>query len=105
MRSWIMLTLLMVLALGSLAGLTGCATPSPEAAADLRVPDRELEKNVASRLNQDMVLSRAAIRPVSDEGVVTLHGLVNSEAQRMRAMAITRATPGVLGVIDQLKRF
>lgn len=105
MRSCFTLVLLMALAVGSLAGLAGCSTPPPEAAADLRVPDQELEKNVSSRLSQEMVLNRASIRPVSDEGVVTLNGLVNSEAQRMRAIAIARATPGVLGVIDQLKRF
>ena len=101
----IKLGLLLVLALGSLAGFTGCATPPSDAVSDAQVPDRELERTLITRLNQEMLLDRASIGPASDEGVVTLKGVIHNEQQRMRAIAITRATPGVKGVIDELKRF
>ena len=94
-----------MLAVGLLCGGMGCATPPADGAAEERTSDRELESAILGRLNQEMLLDRASIRPSSDQGVVTLTGVVRNESQRMRAVAITRATPGVLGVIDHLRAF
>lgn len=96
--------LMLLLAAGSLFALTGCATPPAGENISERVSDRELERLVMSRIAQEVLLDRATIMAVSDESVVTLKGMIITESQRMRAIAIARATPGVLGVIDQLTR-
>ena len=83
----------------------GCATAdAPAATADQREAT-ELSQRVMARLTNDPFLERASIRATSDEGVVTLRGMLRNESQRARALSIARATPGVRGVIDQLRIF
>ncbi len=107
MKRWPLVKLMLVLGLGWWGGvaLVGCASVDPAAETRVSSSDQELRNTVMGRLGQEMLLNRASISVSSDAGVVTLRGVISSEAQRMRALAITRATPGVLGVIDHLRTF
>ena len=81
----------------AVAGVTiGCTTADQRAATDL-------SHLVMARLTNDPFLERASIQANSDEGVVTLRGMLRNESQRARALSIARSTPGVRGVIDHLR--
>ena len=82
-----------------LALAPGCATVDEAAQS----PDAVIEQAVMDRLTQEMMLSRGALMASSKDGVVTLHGVVRTEAQRARALAIVRSTSGVRDVVDRLR--
>ena len=68
-------------------------------------PDQVTARAVSDRLAQEMLLERASIQAVCLDGVVTLNGVVRTDAQRARALAITRSTSGVRDVVDRLRDF
>lgn len=88
----------------AVAGVTiGCTTAdAPPVTADQRAAT-DLSHLVMARLTNDPFLERASIQANSDEGVVTLRGMLRNESQRARALSIARSTPGVRGVIDHLR--
>lgn len=97
MYGWLAGTVVLaVLALGP-----GCATVDEAAQS----PDAVIEQAVMDRLTQEMMLSRGALMASSKDGVVTLHGMVHTEAQRARALAIARSTSGVRDVVDRLRDY
>ena len=86
-----------------LSGASGCATALPPTGTAEEEAAYDLSRIVMARLTEDPFLERASIQATSDEGVVTLRGMIRSEAQRMRALSIARSTAGVRGVIDSLR--
>lgn len=68
-------------------------------------PDQVTARAVGDRLSQEMLLERASIQAVCRDGVVTLSGVVRTDAQRARALAVARSTSGVRDVVDRLRDF
>lgn len=86
---------------GSLTwGAAGCATTGEPLSTDAA-----LSQSVMDRLGQELLLERASVLATSADGVVTLTGVVRTDAQRARAMAIARSTAGVREVVDRLRRY
>lgn len=99
---WRAMCLMLALSGGLLLG-PGCATVEQGAVAG--DDDHALARSVMDRLSQEILLDRASISATSRQGVVTLRGVVRSEVQRARAVAIARATSGVTEVVDQLRDY
>ena len=105
-------TLNMALALGLTTAVAGCnrqeapdtATQTPPQAQQSANPqqdDASLTTAVQAKYYGDDDVRGRDIRVVSESGVVTLHGTVESEAARQRAVALAREVPGVTRVEDQ----
>lgn len=101
MRRWAAWCGLVMVACSLTLGGSGCATTAGEPLS----PDAALSQSVMDRLGQEMLLERASVLATSAEGVVTLTGVVRTDAQRARAVAIARSTAGVLDVVDRLRRY
>ena len=99
-RRWTAWCGLFLLAGSLMLGATGCATTGEPLS-----PDAALSQSVMDRLGQEMLLERASVLASSADGVVTLTGVVRTDAQRLRAVGIARSTPGVLDVVDRLRRY
>ncbi|MPZ20419.1 MAG: BON domain-containing protein [Luteitalea sp.] len=99
---------------------SGAATEAGEktggAAADVRdeaaqaasrvggaVSDGSMTARIKSALALDEVVQARNVSVETNDGVVTLAGVVGSEEERARAMDIARRTPGVKRVVDRLK--
>lgn len=67
------------------------------------VSDSWITTQVKSQLANESASTAGAIRVDTAAGVVTLRGTVASQAIRRRAVAIARATRGVVGVVDKLR--
>lgn len=76
-------------------------TPGP--VPDLSRPDPWLTAKVQSKYFLDDDVKGHEIDVDTKEGVVTLSGRVETEAQRRQAVALARSTEGVREVVDQLK--
>ena len=90
-----------IFALLLLGSLSGCRTnESPEAQVD----DLEITAQVKSKLASDVGASSLTnISVNSTNGVVTLAGQVNSSEIKAKAVAVARAVPKVVRVIDNLQ--
>ena len=91
--------LLVLIALAAL--LLGCRTnESPEG----QVNDLEITTQLKSKLAADVGVSTVAnISVNSTNGVVTLSGMVDSEAARAKAAAVASAVPKVVRVVNNLQ--
>jgi hyperosmotically inducible protein len=65
--------------------------------------DADIKKAVAERLKKDDPLKEADIKVRSDNGVVTLSGTVPDARVKTRAADLTRRTPGVKTVRNELQ--
>jgi osmotically-inducible protein OsmY len=65
--------------------------------------DEAISKAVRGRLGADEALKGADIRVRADNGMVTLMGTVPSVKSRDRALEVTRKTPGVRAVRNELQ--
>jgi BON domain-containing protein len=85
-----------VLALCTVLLLAGCkaVAPAPDDAA--------IKTAIQSRLYQDPALSGRGIQVDSQQGVVTLTGTVNSDAEKSLAEQFSLQAPGVKQVVNQL---
>jgi hyperosmotically inducible protein len=61
-----------------------------------------LTAKIKSKMALDDTIQASRIDVDTAEGVVTLHGTVDSEAQRERALQLARETDGVKSVVDKL---
>jgi hypothetical protein len=61
-----------------------------------------LQGKIKSKMALDDLVKAANINVDSSNGVVTLTGTVNSEAERTRALQLARETEGVKSVTDRL---
>jgi hyperosmotically inducible protein len=85
----------------ALTAMVGCRTNETPAA---QVNDLEIAAQVKSKLASQMGVSTVTnISVNSTNGVVTLSGTVNSEADKGRAEEIARAVPKVVRVEDTLQ--
>lgn len=64
--------------------------------------DANLVKEIKTRMSDNRVLANTNITIRSVNGVVTLTGTVNIEAQLYEAINITRSVPGVRDIISDL---
>jgi hyperosmotically inducible protein len=71
---------------------------NPQAAAD-----DALTAQIKDRLQKNRLFRQANIFVRTNGGIVTLAGSVPSETARWEAVDLARATPGVLGVDDELR--
>jgi hypothetical protein len=67
------------------------------------VPDAEIEKSIRARLAGDPDLTKCAITVKSEDGIVTLTGLVSNVSDRSAASRIVLEQPGVKTIVDDLK--
>jgi hypothetical protein len=67
-----------------------------------RVSDVEIEKSVQAKFSADPDISKCTVVVRSQNGVVTLTGLVNKTSDRSTADGIARQQPGVRTVVDNL---
>jgi osmotically-inducible protein OsmY len=103
----------MRLLLGLMVLMVGAATPAlADPAATSRgaytrgqggTADDALAINVRARLGHDRLLKRSKILVKSVNGVVTLAGSVSSDAAHAESLDVTRNTPGVKAVTDDLR--
>ncbi len=103
-----------VLAIGLATAVAGCnrqeapdtatqAPPQAQQSANPQQTDASLTTAVQAKYYGDDEVRGHDIRVVSDGGVVTLNGTVESEAARQRAVSLAREVPGVTRVEDQLR--
>jgi CBS domain-containing protein len=96
-----------VLADGDLVGLVSGAdvirtlVERPEIGT-VMAPDVELEREMRRRMRQEPWLSTQNILVQAEGGIVSLHGLVNCEAERSALVTMARAIPGCRGVDPHL---
>ena len=69
----------------------------------LRDRDAKITNLINSAFVRDTLVSATGIRVRTYDGVVTLNGTVDSERSRQRALTITRGTPGVREIRDNLR--
>ena len=82
--------------------LSSCAgSPTQESKADY-VDDTLITTRVKSKLLDDQILKRFAIKVETFKGVVNLSGFVDTMEQAQRAVEITRAVEGVKLVKNSL---
>lgn len=102
----------------ALAG-SGIAAPLQEARADAtgsvelamaakqralsHQPDQQLAEQVELALKSDRYVYAEHISVTSQDGVVTLHGMVGSEWDLISALDISSRVPGVRRVVDGLE--
>jgi osmotically-inducible protein OsmY len=107
-------TINMALALGLTTAVIGCnrqeapdtATQVPaqtQQSANPQQDDASLTTAVQAKYYGDDDVRGRDIRVVTENGVVTLNGTVDSEGARERAVALAREVPGVTRVEDELR--
>jgi len=69
---------------------------------DRRTPGSELARDVSGRLAAEPGLAAQDITVSSRDGVVTLHGRVDSVDALSQAMAVAAQEPGVVRVVSRL---
>src|SRR5262245_20664825 len=83
-----------------LLGVSGCrTTQSP----GTQVDDAWITTKINSKLVADPDVKMTDVSVQTDEGVVTLTGRVESEAERREAVKLARETQGVNSVRDMLR--
>jgi hyperosmotically inducible protein len=66
------------------------------------IADGALTSKIKAKMALDDTVSALSIDVDTDNGMVTLTGRINSEAERQRALALARETKGVTQVVDRL---
>ncbi|QJA06592.1 BON domain-containing protein [Thermosulfurimonas marina] len=107
-RLWILLLLAPMLTGCGAAVIAGGATVGYKVATDPRsvgtqVDDATLTTKVKLALIKDPVTKARKIDVDTVNGVVTLTGAVETEAERRRAEEVARSVPGVRGVVNNLR--
>ena len=82
--------------------VTGCAVSRDQSTVGQYVDDTGITTRVKARFAEDKTVSAVAIRVETLRGVVQLSGFARSAAERVRAEALARATPGVAGVRNDI---
>ena len=82
--------------------VTGCAVSRDQSTVGQYVDDTGITARVKARFAEDATVSAVAIRVETLRGVVQLSGFARSAAERVRAEALARATPGVAGVRNDI---
>ena len=93
---------LLLIAVTLVALLAGCMTPDQQAQPP---SDRQIARDVTSRLSADPVTAKQTFGVAVQDGVVTLEGAVPNEPVRLRALGVARGADGVKDVVDKLYRW
>lgn len=72
-------------------------------AATKAVSDSAVTNEIEAQYRADKTLGHADISVVTNDGVVTLAGVVPSESARRRAIEVAETSPGVTNVEDKLR--
>jgi hyperosmotically inducible protein len=72
-------------------------------ATDKRVSDSAVTKEIETQYRADETLGSAQIWVATNDGVVTLAGVIPSESARRRAIDVAKEAPGVKRVEDELR--
>lgn len=98
-------TIAIVILLAILVLFSACRTPAGRSTGTV-VDDATITSEVKAKLLADSVTKGIAVSVETFEGQVTLTGAVDTEAQRERAVKITKSVKGVKKVNDliNLKR-
>ncbi len=101
MKRWIYCAAMM-LTLGSFAG---CAMDEPQkpCTGDACVADADITRNIESSIRDHKELTDWTIDVQTIDGVVYLHGLVDTDVQRDLVESIARETRGVQGVENSIE--
>ncbi|MBB5507666.1 hypothetical protein HDG35_003944 [Paraburkholderia sp. JPY681] len=81
---------------------TATATPSANAPGAIATDDATLANRVKQALAADPALRSLPMSVATYRGVVQLSGYVDSEAQILKALAVTHGVPGVQSVSNDL---
>lgn len=92
-----------VAALATALLLAGCGVFRGHQAPSAYVDDSALTARIKSELIKDPQVKASEIDVHTDEGRVTLNGVVDSETMLKRAELIARGTPGVKSVTSTLQ--
>ena len=89
-------------------GVAGCATDrgpdaEPKRTATQTVSDAAITAKVKTLFAADEVVKAHKINVDTVQGVVTLNGVVRTDAEKQRAMDIARRADGVRSVRDNIK--
>jgi hyperosmotically inducible protein len=93
-------------ALPALVSINGCkstAPPSATASGQIATDDAALAARVKQALGADPELRSLPLSVATYRGVVQLSGYMDSDAQIQKALAVTRAVPGVQSVSNELQ--
>ena len=71
--------------------------------AQRAVTEGSLTAKIKSKMALDDTIEAAQIDVDTNGSVVTLHGTVDSDAERAKAVQLARETAGVTSVVDELK--
>ncbi len=84
--------------------LPACALfRSQEAATTGYIGDSTITARVRTALIKDPHIKASEIQVLTNQGKVTLNGVVDDAAMAQRVLDVARATPGVRSIDDQLK--
>lgn len=89
------------IALASLA-VAGCKSSNPERTASGAYSDSRTTSHVKSALDKSPTYKYPGVNVSTFDGIVSLGGFVNTEAQKHEAADITRGVTGVRSVIDTI---
>jgi hyperosmotically inducible protein len=81
----------------------GSRTAAAADATRQAVSDGALTTKIKAKMALDDTVKALALDVDTTNGVVTVSGIVRSEAERQRAMALARETEGVTQVVDRLQ--
>lgn len=99
---WVLMVLLQACTTLAVTG-SGRQDSGDGRTASLRDQDAIITNQINSAFVRDTLVSATRIRVRTYDGVVTLSGTVDSESGRQRALQITRGTPGVRDIRDNLR--
>lgn len=90
---------LMLLAAAALLGLAGCASPGGNSYVD----DAMVTARVKKAIYNEPGLKVTDVSVTTEDGVVSLSGMVKSRAERNKATEVARKVEGVKRVKNELK--
>ena len=97
-HTWMIVCLLIMIGISGCAGLL-----NPQAVEEVAAEDKILAMKIKAKLIETKELKAAAIHVDASNGLVTLSGFIETEAQRQLASSITQRTPNVKRVDNQIK--
>lgn len=92
-----------VIAAFLLATTIGCASTAKQEGMGEYVDDTVITTKTKAAIFNDPTLKSAEINVETFKGVVQLSGFVNSQADINKAVAVTRAIPGVTSVKNDMR--
>ncbi|MDP1927061.1 MAG: BON domain-containing protein [Thiobacillus sp.] len=86
-----------------LVSLVGCASTSKQEGAGEYIDDTVITTKVKAAIFNEPTLKSTEINVETFKGVVQLGGFVNSQADINKAVELTRAVSGVVGVKNDMR--